>query len=161
MNKDSDGAALKLDDTTLMDTTVLCQYRGEIDVKGKGIMKTYFVELTEDLYPVEKDVYNQGDCLTVRVEMEDEPSQENGKYLIPREMLQKIELKKDSGFGSQGALEVDNVKVNEKEEEGGTKLIQLVSQSEEPARSAWETEPEPRVLAQLSANQLRDHYEVY
>ena len=44
-----------------------------------------------------------------------------------------------------------------------TEMLQIVSQSEEPARSAWESEPEPepRVLAQLSANQLRDHYERY
>ena len=115
MNKDSVGAALEPGDIALMDTTVCCQYRGEIAVKGKGIMKTYFVKLTEDLYPVEEDVYNnQGshaDCLTVRVEMEDEPSQESGNYLFPKEMLEKIEYKKDSGFGSQGALEVDNIKV--------------------------------------------------
>ena len=113
MNKDSGGEVLELDDTTFMDTTVVCQYRGEIDVKGKGIMKTYFVELTEDLYPVEEDVYNiqgsQGDHLTFRAEME--PLQESGKYLIPREILEKIEYKKDSGFGSQGSLEVENIKV--------------------------------------------------
>ena len=118
MNKDSGGAALEPGDAAFLDKTVRCQYRGEIDVKGKGIMKTYFVELTEDLYPVEQDVYNiqenQGDRLTVRVEMEDEPSQESGKHLIPRETLHKIECKKDSGFGSQGALEVDKMKVNVK-----------------------------------------------
>ena len=116
MNKDSGGEVLELDENTFMDTTVVCQYRGEIDVKGKGIMKTYFVELTEDLYAVEEDVSNiqgsQGNRFTVRVEMEDEPSQESGKYLTPREMLEKIEYKKDSGFGSQGALEVDNIKVH-------------------------------------------------
>ena len=162
MNKDSGGAALEPDDTTFLDTTVLCRYRGEIDVKGKGIMKTYFVELTEDLHPVEEGA-SQGDRLTVRVEMEDEPSQESPKYLIPREMLEKIESKKDSGFGSQGALEVDNIKVRMTGASPLCSLIsQIVPQSEEPDReSEPEPEPEPRVLAQLSVNQLRDHYEVY
>ena len=35
-------------------------------------------------------------------------------------------------------------------------MLQIVAQSVEPDR-----EPEPRVMAQLSVNQLRDHYEVY
>ena len=113
MNKDSGGEVLELDENTFMDTTVVCQYRGEIDVKGKGIMKTYFVELTEDLYPVEEDVYNfqgsQRDHLTVSAEIR--PLQESEVHLIPREIQEKIEDKKDSGFGSQGALEVENIKV--------------------------------------------------
>jgi hypothetical protein len=37
-------------------TTVflLFRYRDEIEIKGKGLMKTYYVELTDDLHLVEE-----------------------------------------------------------------------------------------------------------
>ena len=114
MNRDSNGVALDPSEPTSMDSTILCQYRGEIQVKGKGIMKTYFVELTEDLHPVEEQVYSQ--CgRTVEVQMEDEPQLQDGKYLRSDVITEKIDIKKDSGFGSQGALEVDKIKVTQRE----------------------------------------------
>ena len=137
MNLDSEGKTLA--DPTLRDSTVVCQYRGEIQVKGKGIMKTYFVGLTEDLYPVEEEVH-LGYQQRVEVEMEDEPSVEERKYLSHRHPTLLIEEKKDSGF--EGSLEVEKMKVR-------------------PARKSWEPDQEPRVMAQLSAEQLRDHYDVY
>merc|ERR1712016_546248 len=77
-------------------------------------MKTYFVALTEDLHPVEEQVYSQFGR-TVEVQMEDEPQLQDGKYLRSDVITEKIDIKKDSGFGSQGALEVEKIKVTQRE----------------------------------------------
>ena len=167
MNRDSEGRGVEAGDLALLDSIVLCQYRGETQVKGKGIMKTYFVELTEDLYPVEEDVriglQSMGEHLTVEVEMEDEPSFQEGKYLSsvvsrnPALVREKIDNKKDSGFGSEGSLEVDKIKVIRPD---WPQLAQPLALQVRPGVS-WEAEQEPRVMAQLSAAELGEHYEVY
>ena len=105
-------------------TKVMCRKRGDIKVKGKGIMTTYFVELTEDLDVVEK-TYSDEEIVESEQEKEefertltyghgqieqyiDEEDEDN---VFPDSVLSKIDIKKDSGFGSQGHLEVGKVKV--------------------------------------------------
>ena len=109
---------------------VMCRKRGDIKVKGKGIMTTYFVELTEDLDVVEKS-YSDEEILesepekqqyeasltSAQIEMDtyryiDEEEQDN---VFPDSVLSKMDIKKDSGFGSQGHLEVGKVQVRRKE----------------------------------------------
>ena len=102
---------------------VMCRKRGDIKVKGKGIMTTYFVELTEDLDVVEKS-YSDEEILESepeKVQFEaygqieryiDEEEEDN---VFPDSVLSKIDIKKDSGFGSQGHLEVGKVQVRRKE----------------------------------------------
>ena len=103
-------------------TKVMCRKRGDIKVKGKGIMTTYFVELDEDLDVVEK---NYSDEEIVESEQEKEEfertltcgqieqyiDEEEEDNVFPDSVLSKIDIKKDSGFGSQGHLEVGKVKV--------------------------------------------------
>ena len=100
---------------------VMCRKRGDIKVKGKGIMTTYFVDLTDDLDVVEK-IYSDEEIVESELEKEefgvtltngqieryiDEEEEEN---VFP-DVFSKIDIKKDSGFGSQGHLEVGKVKV--------------------------------------------------
>ena len=101
---------------------VMCRERGPIPVKGKGIMTTYYVELTEDLDVVEKQ-YSDEEILESEPEKEEfEGTLTNGQIVryidsedednvFPDSVLSKMDIKKDSGFGSQGHLEVGKVKV--------------------------------------------------
>ena len=57
MNLDSEGNDIEeTDDVQLLDPWIQCNYRDNIKVKGKGIMTTYYIELTEDKYLVENNV---------------------------------------------------------------------------------------------------------
>ena len=117
---------------------VMCRKRGDIKVKGKGIMTTYFVELTEDLDVVEKS-YSDEEILesepekqqyeasltSAQIELDtyryiDEEEQDN---VFPDSVLSKMDIKKDSGFGSQGHLEVGKVQVRRKEFYDCTNLL--------------------------------------
>ena len=108
---------LMQEDTFDMDTRVMCKKRGEIIVKGKGIMTTYFVELNEDLEVVEKSIYDTNDEEVMEYEKEKNSQPENyiqvtvEKDEVSEEKINKIDVKKDSGFGSQGHLEVDKIRV--------------------------------------------------
>jgi len=54
MNLDSEGQELEnIDENRLLDPWIRCDYRDNIKVKGKGMMETYYVKLTDDLYPEE------------------------------------------------------------------------------------------------------------
>ena len=118
---------------------VMCRKRGDIKVKGKGIMTTYFVELTEDLDVVEKSYsneeilesepekehYDEATLTSAQIEMDtyryiDEEDEDN---VFPDSVLSKIDVKKDSGFGSQGHLEVGKVQVRRKEFYDSTNLL--------------------------------------
>ena len=118
---------------------VMCRKRGDIKVKGKGIMTTYFVELTEDLdvveksysdegileYEPEKEHYDEATLTSAQIEMDtyryiDEEDEDN---VFPDSVLSKIDIKKDSGFGSQGHLEVGKVQVRRKEFYDSTNLL--------------------------------------
>ena len=103
---------------------VMCRKRGDIQVKGKGIMTTYFVELTEALEVVEK-YYSEEEIVeselkkvepeeTMTIVQIERYKDEEEDYTFP-DVFSKIDLKKDSGFGSQGHLEVSKVKVRPKE----------------------------------------------
>ena len=91
--------------------------RGEIKVKGKGIMTTYFVELDDDLEVVEKSIYDTNYEEVMEYEKEKNSQPENyiqvtvEKDEVSEEKINKIDVKKDSGFGSQGHLEVDKIRV--------------------------------------------------
>ena len=57
MNLDKEGNEIEeTGDTPLLDPWIQCNYRGDIQVKGKGIMTTYYVELDDDYYLVENRV---------------------------------------------------------------------------------------------------------
>ena len=57
MNLDSEGNEIEeTNEKQLLDPWIQCNYRDNIQVKGKGIMTTYYVELTEDNYLVENNV---------------------------------------------------------------------------------------------------------
>ena len=57
MNLDSEGNDIEESvDVQLLDPWIQCNYRDNIKVKGKGIMTTYYIELTEDSYLVENNV---------------------------------------------------------------------------------------------------------
>merc|ERR1719450_1533607 len=57
MNLDSEGNEIEeTGDIQLLDPWIQCNYRDNIKVKGKGIMTTYYIELTEDNCLVENNV---------------------------------------------------------------------------------------------------------
>ena len=121
-----------------------CSRRGDISVKGKGIMTTFYVNLTQDL-----DVVECGDtCEDTRGHVEVlEGGYTRGHVPLTQDLdvveggimsedtlghvdvvegadtdtlavqaaetgASRIDVKKDSGFGSQGHLEVDKIKVD-------------------------------------------------
>ena len=92
------------DHFSMMDTQVMCRKRGEIKVKGKGIMTTYFVELTDDLEVVEKSIYDNNDEEVMEYEKEKNAQSENYVQVsleelneqVSEEKINKIDVKKDS-----------------------------------------------------------------
>ena len=63
MNQDRTGLELGPDEPGLLDPWVQCNYRDVIQVKGKGPMDTFYLELTEDLQLVEHRLQRrQSDC---------------------------------------------------------------------------------------------------
>ena len=87
-----------------------CSRRGDISVKGKGIMTTFYVNLTQDL-----DVVECGDTredTLGHVEVVEGLDTDTLAVQAAETGASRIDVKKDSGFGSQGHLEVDKIKVD-------------------------------------------------
>ena len=104
-----------------------CSRRGDISVKGKGIMTTFYVNLTPDLDVVEcgdtrEDtrghvaVVESGDTcedrLSPGLEVVEGGDADTLAVQAAETGASRIDVKKDSGFGSQGHLEVDKIKVD-------------------------------------------------
>ena len=105
-------------------------------MKGKGIMTTYFVDLTEDKELVERNY-------------RDEPSEQIVEFMEADEEEASEKKYKDSGFGSQGHLEVDKVR------EPREPVLDSELEVEEISRR-------PRAVHQkLSIQELREHYDIY
>ena len=146
---------------------VMCRKRGDIKVKGKGIMTTYYVDLTEDLDVVEKTYSDElleefGVTLT-NGQIERYIDEEEEDNVFP-EVFSKIDIKKDSGFGSQGHLEVGKVKVrsNQNMFVNSVSFAKVVQAPEENHNHEDEdVEPEPVVQGKLSKQELSEHYENY
>ena len=110
-------------------------------MKGKGRMTTYFVDLTEDREPVERSYRDEpvnSEQIVEFMEVDEEEVAEK-KY-------------KDSGFGSQGHLEVDKIK----EPREHTQDFDVDIGEEENVVER------PRAVHQkLSIQELREHYDIY
>lgn len=110
-------------------------------MKGKGMMTTYFVDLTEDRELVERSY-------------RDEPvnSEQIVEFMEADEEEVAEKKYKDSGFGSQGHLEVDKVKEPEEH-------VQDFDVDIEEEENVVER---PRAVHQkLSIQELREHYDIY
>ena len=106
-------------------------------MKGKGMMTTYFVDLTEDKELVERSYRDEPVNSEQIVEfMEADEDVAEKKY-------------KDSGFGSQGHLEVDKVK--EPVEDFDSDIEEEENVAERPRA----------VHQKLSIQELREHYDIY
>jgi len=120
MNQDvNTGEPLPREFGVVMDTCVMCQRRGDINVKGKGIMTTYFVELNEDLDVVETSTYNndvneevKSGLTSVHVDHFIDEDDIVEDRLEVAEKYDRIDVKKDSGFGSQGHMEIDKIRAS-------------------------------------------------
>ena len=81
-------------------------------------MTTYFVELNEDLDVVETSTYNndvneevKSGLTSVHVDHFIDEDDIVEDRLEVAEKYDRIDVKKDSGFGSQGHMEIDKIRV--------------------------------------------------
>ena len=153
------GENLSGDEYNLMDTSVMCTKRGDIQVKGKGIMTTYFVQLTEDTNVVEKSVYDEdynNDRVIVTEHHVEVIDQEGDNMELTAHGYDKIDVKKDSGFGSQGHIEVDKIRLKSRSQEKDELKEEVKYIDDEEVFNN-----DRKVLGKLSKQQLKDHYDKY
>ena len=132
----------------LLDSVVMCSKRGDINVKGKGIMTTYFVQLTDEMELVEKSIFEAEDYNHEQiVEFIDEEDD-----LLQQRKYNNVDIKKDSGFGSQGHLEVDKVKVSSEAS---------VNCNDDEEEIVEENPKHVTVPKKLSIQELKEHYDIY
>ena len=88
-------------------------------------MTTYFVELNEDLDVVETSTYNndvneevKSGLTSVHVDHFIDEDDIVEDRLEVAEKYDRIDVKKDSGFGSQGHMEIDKIRVITSEHHG-------------------------------------------
>ena len=88
---------------------VACTFRDEINVKGKGLMRVYFVDLDEEMFVVERfevfETRQEQRNVSVEVHDEEETRGPEDNY------------KKDSGYGSQGVIQVGKIRIEGETEE--------------------------------------------